>query len=190
MKAITGIELFTKQTKVEDYHFSNREVLEELCRDSVSVSFLASLAPGYPCPKSESECGTELFLTLLNTRVHQHQKDQLCILRSTNLAGQCCSAAGPHARCSKRCPTFFFCKSSGVFSVSSLRSCTCSLPAAWALWSVPVIECSCLALHVTASLLELSAFCFHRTYLLGSVPGSCFMLGIFKQAFIQLGTCF
>lgn len=90
----------------------------------------------------------------------------------------------------KRCPTFFFPKVSGVFSVSSLRSCTCSLPAAWALWSVPVIDCSCLALHVTTSVLELSAFCFHRTYLLGSVPGSFFMLGIFKQAFIKLGTCF
>lgn len=90
----------------------------------------------------------------------------------------------------KRCPTFFFSKVSGVFSVLCLRSCTCSLPAAWAFWSVPVIDCSCLALHVTASLLELSAFSFHRTYLLGSVPGSFFMLGIFKQAFSKLGTCF
>lgn len=90
----------------------------------------------------------------------------------------------------KRCPTFFFSKVSGVLSVSSLRNCTCSLPAAWALWSVPVMGCSCLALHVSASLLELSAFCFPRTYLLGSVLGSFFMLGIFKQAFIELGTCF
>lgn len=88
----------------------------------------------------------------------------------------------------KRCPTFFFSEVSGVLSVSSLKNCTCSLPAAW---SVPVIGCSCLALHVTTSLLELSAFCFPRTYLLGSVPGSFFMLGIFKQAFIiSSGTCF
>lgn len=57
----------------------------------------------------------------------------------------------------KRCPTFFFSEVSGVLSVSSLKNCTCSLPAAW---SVPVIGCSCLALHVTTSLLELSAFCF------------------------------
>lgn len=44
----------------------------------------------------------------------------------------------------KRCPTFFFSKVSGVLSVSSLRNCTCSLPAAWALWSVPVMGCSAL----------------------------------------------
>lgn len=144
------------------------------------MSFLASLAPGYPCPKSESKRDTELFLTLVNTRVHQHQKDQLCILRSTNLAGQCCSAAGPCGRCSKHAkgvPHFFFSKVSGVLSVSSLRNCTCSLPAAWAFRSVPVIGCSCLALHVTASLLELSAFCFLRTYLLALFLGASLRWG-------------
>lgn len=78
------------------------------------MSSLASLASGYSCPKSESKCGTELFLTLVNTRVHQHQKDQLCILRSTNLAGQCCPAAGPCGRCSKH--------AKGVPHFSSLRS--------------------------------------------------------------------
>lgn len=86
------------------------------------MSFLASLAPGYPCPKSESKHGTELFLTLVNTRVHQHQKDQLCILRSTNLAGQCCSAAGPCGRCSK--------PAKDVPRFSSLRSqefCQCQV---------------------------------------------------------------
>lgn len=55
-----------------------------------------------------------------------------------------------------------------------------------------VIGCFCLALHVAASLLELSAFCFPRIHPLGSVPisGSFFMLGIFKQAFIELETFF
>lgn len=49
----------------------------------------------------------------------------------------------------------------------------------------------CLALHVAASLLELSTF-FPRLYPLGSasVSGSFFMLGIFKQAFVKLEACF
>lgn len=55
-----------------------------------------------------------------------------------------------------------------------------------------VAGCFCLALHVAASLFELSAFCFPRIHPLGSVPisGSFLMLGIFKQAFIELETCF
>lgn len=115
------------------------------------MSFLASLAPGYPCPKSESKCGTELFLTLINTK---HQKRSALypqIHQSSWTVLLCSQSLWQMQQACKTCPAFFFLKVSGVLSVSGLRICSCSLPAAWALWSVPArllllgSACHCLS---------------------------------------------
>lgn len=191
VKAITVIKFFSalKQTKVEDYHFSNkvRGVLQRLGLTEFSSQFSSRISLSKvweqvwhrAVPDSSKYQGTSVpKRSALYPQIHQSSWTVLLCSQSLWQMQQAC----------KRCPTFFFSKVSGVSSVSNLRNCTCSLPAAWALWSVPVTGCSCLALPVTASVLELSAFCFPRTYLLGS--GSFFMLEIFKQAFIKLGTYF
>lgn len=153
------------------------------------MSFLAGLAPGYPCPKSESKCGTELFLTLINTKVHQHQKRSALYpqIHQSSWTVLLCSQSlwQMQQACKTLCPTFS--------SPRPQEFCQCQVSGSAAAASLlGSLECPChrlllLALHVTASLLELSAFCFPRTYLLGSLPGS---FGDFQTSFYQVSNMF
>lgn len=157
------------------------------------MSFLASLAPGYPCPKSESKCDTELFLTLVSIRVHQHQKRSALypqIHQSSWTVLLCSQSLWQMQQACRRYPTFFFSKVSGVLSVSSLRNCTCSLPAAQALWSVPVTGCSCLALHVITSVIGAQCLLLPQDIPAGLCSWELLCAGDFQTSFYQVRNMF
>jgi len=155
---------------------------------------------GYPYSKFECKCGTELFLTLVNNSSTLSQKilalyPQIHQSRWMGDAPTACMCGRMQLAC-KDVPSF-----SSLSSLAGLKSFVSGkslklhrqLPPPPGLSGVSlVIGCFCLALHVAASLLELSAFCFPRIHPPGSVliSGSFFMLGNFKQGFIELETCF